>query len=295
MEPHRAVKEFLERTLQEGRMSHAYLFLGEEGIGKKEVALWYEKQLNPTEGKTRFYLLLTELGEGKKKILIEQIQSIRRWLMLGTGSKHRVVIINPAEAMTPDAQNALLKTLEEPTPGVVFILLVQQLEGLKETILSRCQILRFRKMDYKEEWNWLRKEKGLTAQEIEKIIFLGEGKIRKIKFWLEHQKEIPAEIQFRQEVESLIGGDLKIRLNWMEKNFAKMDLEKFLYSALGLYHRLLLQQAEGREKDSFFSSAAHYSWLELFNILSSLRGARDLLRSTNVNKKLIFNQLFINL
>ncbi len=295
MEPHRAVKKFLERTLQGGRMSHAYLFLGEEGIGKKEMALWYEKQLNPTGGKTRFYLLLTELEEGKKKILIEQIQGIRRWLMLGTGSKYRVVVINPAEAMTPDAQNALLKTLEEPTPGVVFILLVQQLEGLKETILSRCQILRFGKMNYKEGRDWLREKGGLADQEIEKTIFLGEGKIRKIKFWLEHQKEIPTEIQFWQEVESLIGGDLKTRLSWMEKNFAKMDLEKFLHSALGLYHHLLLQQAEKKKKDSFFSSAAHYSWLELFNILSSLREARGLLRSTNVNKKLIFNQLFINL
>jgi len=295
MESHRAVKKFLESTLQEKRIGHAYLFLGEEEVGKKEMALWYEKQLNPAGGKIRLHLLLVEPKEEKKQIAIEQIQEIRHWLLLGAGSEYRVVIINPAEAMSPAAQNALLKTLEEPKPRVVLILLTQQLQGLAATILSRCQILRFGKTSQKEVKDWLKEEKGLTDQEIEKIIFLGGGKIRKIKFWLEHRGDLPAEIQFWQEVESLIGGDLNRRLSWMEKDFAGMDLEKFLHSALSLYHYLLLQQAEGEKKNLFFSSSADYSWPELFNILRSLQETKSLLKSTNVNKKLALNQLFINL
>jgi DNA polymerase III subunit delta' len=290
------VKEFLQGTLKEKRISQSYIFLGEKGVGKEEMALWYEKQLNPDKKKNRFNLLLIKPEEEKQNILIQQIdKEMRHWLVLRPNSGYQLVVINPAELMTPRAQNSLLKILEEPKPQMIIILLARRLQGLKKTILSRCQILRFQKLSSEEVREWLKKE-GLKVDEIEKVVFLGEGKVERIKFLLNHRKEISAEMNSYQELKALLGGDLISRLNWLEKpssSFSKADLEKFLYSALNLYRRFLLQKT-GKEKE-LFSLPASYSWSRIFHALQALEETKNLLSETNVNKKLLLNQLFINL
>ena len=294
MEANQTIKNFLEKSIEHQRISHAYLFLGEEGIGKKEVALWYEKQLNAQPSHLRSDLLLIEPEIGKRQISMEQIQAVRKWLRLTPHQQQRVVIINPAEAMNPIAQNALLKTLEEPMAQSMIILLANRLQGLEETILSRCQILRFTKPSRKDIQSWLQKL-NISPEIIEKVLFFSQRRVEEIKYWLDRSQELNREVEFLRQIETLINGNLVDQLKWTDTLKKDADLEKVLKIALQFYHTLLLKRAgmNGQEL-SFLIDIPDNSWKDLVRIIEQLQNTKNVLR-TNVNKKIAFNQLFINL
>jgi DNA polymerase-3 subunit delta' len=105
---------------------------------------------------------------GKKKseqIRIEQIRELADFLAVGTHRAGlRVILIYPAEAMNPNTQNALLKALEEPPPGTVFLLVATQPDRLLPTVRSRCQKLALSIPDPAQVLRWL-KEQGVGHPE----------------------------------------------------------------------------------------------------------------------------------
>jgi len=147
----------LSRALEGGRVSHAYLFVGPEGVGRETVALsffWYlvceKKQacgecrpcLKFLKGLHPDFHILEPSG---KSIKIEQIRNLEAKLQLHpVESKYRLILLPAAETLTREAANALLKSLEEPPPQTIFVLIAQTPESLLPTIVSRCQLLRFR-------------------------------------------------------------------------------------------------------------------------------------------------------
>ncbi len=153
--------------LQRMRAAQGLLFQGQKGIGKLELAIRYAKSLlceKPddrgfacgecpachwfSQGSHPDYRLLQpeseadEVEAGKKpsrQISVDQIRSLSDFLgMTAHQGGRRVVIISPAEAMNANAANALLKNLEEPPPGLLFILVTHRHHALLPTILSRC-------------------------------------------------------------------------------------------------------------------------------------------------------------
>ncbi len=295
MEDNLEIRNFLKNSIQTERVSHAYLFLGEKGMGKKEVALWYEQLLNGGISRLRANLLFVEPEEAKKVITVDQIRDVRKRLRLTPQGKYKVVVFSPAEAINQTAQNALLKTLEEPSSRVVLILLANSLQGLVETLLSRCQILKFHVVSDKEAENWLKKE-GLSKQEIQKIIFLGQGKIEKIKFWKNHLGKIEQELKNLEKVQELFDGGLEQQLSWVEKIKQGFDLDQTLASALQIYHYLLLEKTGVKTKEGVsFLKENVYPQGKLFHLLKNIQKTKTFLKETYVNKKLALNQLFINL
>ncbi len=155
---HKRPLRILERMIREGRIPHALLFEGPEGIGKKKVALWFLEALNcrkaPGEGCGRceqceriqrlshpdLYLLTPE-GESIKIEQIREASNILRFRPLE--GRWKALVVEDAERMTPEASNAFLKTLEEPTPWTLIILIAQSADSLLPTVRSRCQKIRF--------------------------------------------------------------------------------------------------------------------------------------------------------
>ena len=113
---------------------------------------------------------------GKKKsdqIRVEQVRDLADFLAVGTHrAGARVILIYPAEAMNPNTQNALLKNLEEPPPGTVFLLVTAQPDRLLPTVRSRCLKFPMAPPDAREALRWL-KEQGVEDAEAALAAFGG--------------------------------------------------------------------------------------------------------------------------
>ena len=160
---HNRVVAALARSLESGRISHAYLFAGPEGVGKGTLALNLAAALNcigeekpcgscaqcrrAVGGKhadVQVIGVLSEAeGQGRKLIAIEQIREMQQMAGLQPfEGARKVFIIDGAEHLSLEAANCLLKTLEEPPPAVCLILLAGDEQQLLPTVLSRCQSYR---------------------------------------------------------------------------------------------------------------------------------------------------------
>lgn len=151
----------LRHALENGRVSHGYLFLGPDGVGKKMAAMNFAKALNCKDDKiggscdscvscmkidagSHPDVLFLKPEKVGASIKIEKVRELIRSLSLKPyEGRNKVFIIDDADAMGHEAQNALLKTLEEPPAESILILMTSNAKGLFETIVSRLQIVKF--------------------------------------------------------------------------------------------------------------------------------------------------------
>jgi len=153
------ITDILKNMLAEGRIHHGYLFCGIRGIGKTTTARILAKALNCVHGPTpepcNQCEFCREITEGYS-IDVEEIDAASNRGVdevhvvqdnagyAPSRSRYKVFIIDEVHMLTPPAFNALLKTLEEPPPNVVFILATTEPWKMPATILSRCQQFKFR-------------------------------------------------------------------------------------------------------------------------------------------------------
>lgn len=150
----------LSNAIKQGRMAHAYLFTGPRGTGKTTIARVLARSLNCEQGPT-----LTPCGvcascraidagtsvdvreiDAASNRGINDIREIRQALQYVAESRYKIYIIDEVHMLTPEAFNALLKTLEEPPANIIFILATTEVHKVPLTILSRCQRYDFRRI-----------------------------------------------------------------------------------------------------------------------------------------------------
>lgn len=203
-------KKILEKAINLKKMSHSYIFWGTEGIGKKIIAKEFAKQIlclgdnKPdckcksciefdSENNPDFQLINSE----NDKIKIEQIREMQRKIAeKPIISHHKVYIIDSADRMTPEAQNCLLKTLEEPPKYIVIILICSNENNLLSTIKSRCTRLHFDKIENSEILDYINKnepDKNISPN----IIEFAQGSIGKAL-------KLSENIEIYENVEKLI-------------------------------------------------------------------------------------------
>ncbi len=140
------LKKELIHSGEINKTSHSYLFIGTEGIGKKLIAEEFAKMLlavKDTENSPDFSIIEPD----GNSIKIEQIREFQKKVSeKPIISNKKVYIINDSDKMTVEAQNCLLKTLEEPPEFVTIILIGSNENSFLSTIKSRCMILHFEKI-----------------------------------------------------------------------------------------------------------------------------------------------------
>jgi DNA polymerase III subunit delta' len=255
------VVSHLKAALLAGRLSHAYLFLGVDGVGKSTTARAMAAALNcaapAADGDacgtcpsccrlaagTHPDFLVISPKESKIKIEIDQIRELRRltgYPPLGGG--WRVVLIKPAEALAlnPVAANALLKTLEEPPPRHLLVLTARGEADLLPTIVSRCHKLAFAPLPSALIIHELESRRGLPRSQAALVAALSGGSLGRAltlnpKELLKQRDQVLADLgQMRQ-------GSATVVLEWAQrlaKNRA--DLDNFLLLAQLWYRDLLL-------------------------------------------------------
>jgi len=185
--------ELICHAVQTDRMPHAWLFTGQANIGKFTTAVALAQQLNCSRigedscGKCDFCLQIKEenlpdflvLRPEGKFIKIDQVRNSLNWLNLHSDqAKKRVLILDGAENLGREAANAFLKTLEEPAPNTIIILIALSKKHLPETIVSRCQQIRFRPLSPEITKNILRKNTDLSEELVQLISSYGMGSIK---------------------------------------------------------------------------------------------------------------------
>ncbi len=186
------IKQILINSIKQDKTSHSYLFIGNEGIGKKLIAKEFAKMILcsnenkycngcksciefDTDNNPDFKII--ELDGNSIKI--EQIREFQRKVAeKPIISNKKVYIINDSDKMTTEAQNCLLKTLEEPPEFVTIILIGSNESAYLSTIKSRCMILHFDKIANEEIEKYL-KEKYNVKIDSSIMIKAFEGSIGK--------------------------------------------------------------------------------------------------------------------
>jgi len=174
-------KKTFEGLIEQGTLAHAYIFQGPEQIGKKLFAQDLFVKIN---GREKFdatdpdlFNIAPRLAEDETKIYIEDIRDLKTFLSLRPYyGPYQLVIIDDAHRLTPEASNAFLKLLEEPTGQVVFILITSQPQGLLQTISSRGQHISFLSHNEKVVAQVLATTK-LSQTDQELITVLAQGRI----------------------------------------------------------------------------------------------------------------------
>lgn len=161
----KSVAQTLTNAIEHNRISHAYLFTGPRGTGKTSSARILAKSLNCEAGPTAAPCLVCsscleikagnspsvfELDAASNNSVDDARSLIERAPLVAQGGRYKLYIIDECHMLTKEAFNALLKTIEEPPPMVVFILATTEEHKVPPTIISRCQRLMFKLVNQKE-------------------------------------------------------------------------------------------------------------------------------------------------
>lgn len=178
------ITRVLANSLKQGKVSHAYLFIGPRGTGKTSIARIFAHAVNGFDYQVEdSYLDIIEI-DAASNTGVDNIREIREKAVIApTKGKYKVYIIDEVHMLTKSASNALLKTLEEPPEHVIFIMATTDAHKVPITISSRTQVHTFRLADPETMFKHLRKISDLeqipiTDDALKIVVRRGGGSFR---------------------------------------------------------------------------------------------------------------------
>ena len=312
---HKRVISRLNAILANGNIPHAFIFYGPENIGKLTVAKEFAKSLVCLKNKNCdiekncdicseclaingwrqpeviFFepgRHLTDEKTAVKEIGIGDVRELKRILSLkAPEGKYRPVVINSAESLTEEAQNSLLKIIEEPGEGTIFILICKSPDLLLPTIVSRSVSIGFSPLGADEIKKFLLK-KILSDSRIEELIEASFGRPGLIFRFLEDIELMREEVKKAAEVKKVISDHLVKRFNYAEKiSQDDLAIKEFFNHFYFILRDIFLKNFERQE--SLISPKRFVS------IMKSADEISNAIYSTNVNRRLALEAFFLEL
>lgn len=308
---HEKQVKFLQKSIERNRLSHAYLFIGPEGVGKMTTALAFARALQCENAKEEDFcghcqsclaieeenhpdVHLIGLEKDTREISIGQIRKLRRDFILSPLSGlYKIGVIQGADLLGAEAANAFLKTLEEPLGKAIFIL-TSSSENILPTISSRCQILKFpslSKLKLKEE---LENRGVAQAKRLARISMGRPGVALSI---IKNPEILKNQEGLIEDLISLLKSDYAERFKYAE-NLAKDRLKiKETLSFWTLFFRDMLISGYNCQDATFFDKELGFniSKEKALAIIKTLKRTYDIISSTNVNSRLALEVLMLNL
>ena len=309
---HQKQSQFLKKTLQLNRLSHAYLFSGLESLGKRTLALEFVKLINCEKDKespcqqcrmckmisnNNFPDLLIIKPKEQNSIQISQIRELQHFLSFRSYyGLWKAVILDEAEKMTPAAQSCLLKTLEEAKGKVLLILISSHPEMLLPTIYSRCQIIKFFPVSRIEIKNYLVGQ-GVSEKKAERLSNISQGKPGRAVDFLLNPEKLEKETKILKEILDVCNSGLASRFQYV-KSINQNGMLIGVLEVLQRYFRYILFLKTGiadfPDFDYFPSDKLKsYSISKVKKILKFIERISFLTSSTNVNSRLALEILLM--
>lgn len=314
---HKKQWDFLNRKRGLEQLSHAYLFVGPEEIGKRSFAKEFIKEINCKEScaknKKKVQCQSCKMVEqdnnpdtlivsqkDNSEIQIAQIRAVQHFLSLKPYyGDFKGVVIDNADRMNQEAQSCFLKTLEEPKGNTILILVSSRPEMLMSTILSRCQVVKFLPVSQLEIENYLM-ENNPTGKNAKDLAIISEGRIgRAIKLSLDGEK-IEEERQLLEDILKVCDQDLALKFKYA-KDLPEGKLNDILVG-LKRYLRYVLLSRLGLEefiaKDYVARVVGKFMSMPISRIKEIIRLIEKIdfqLATTNVNAKLSLEILLLEI
>lgn len=299
---HDALRDFLQQTASQDRLAHALLFAGAEGIGKRTFALAFAAWLQCTQrgadscgecascrqvaAGSHPDVKLTGIPEKKKEIGVDRAREIKRFTQLRPASApQKVVIIDSAHCLNVAAQNALLKTLEDPPLRSILILVASNPDALLATVRSRCQRINFQPLPVEVVQTILEQSHGLgsdTARELAAVSEGSPGRALELQRYLGNGQTAPA---------VLFDGMADARYVDLAKRIASLaQPEDSLQARLEILLAQVRDEAAAAAKRGDTVTAA--SWLRRAAVIHE---AADIVHRRSPNRQLLLDSLTLRL
>ncbi|MBO7333950.1 MAG: DNA polymerase III subunit delta [Lachnospiraceae bacterium] len=315
-----AIKGHLMAAIEQDKISHAYIICGERLSGKEFIAKIFSSALlcDEEEGKPCGHChncVMSYSGSNPDIIRVthdkpntisvddirEQVNETIR--IMPYGGKRKIYIINEAEKMNPQAQNALLKTMEEPPEYAVIILLTSNLEELLPTILSRAVILSMRPVRDKEVKKFLMEVEKVPDYKADICVAFARGNVGKAKLLAKNEDfdNIKSDvIQLVKYIRDMEVSELTEAVK--RASGYKLEINDYLDIITVWYRDVLMFKATADANHLIFKDEIQYirkaadlsSYEDIQDIIDALEKAKKRL-SVNVNFDLTMELLFLTL
>ena len=314
------LKEQLKKSLQEGNISHAYLLNGELRSGKEYIAKIFAAALqcnHETDKPCQNCPSCAKAFSGNHPDIIfvthEKpntigVEDIRSKINNDIGIKpyhgpYKIYIMNEAEKMTVQAQNALLKTLEEPPAYAVIILLTCSMEALLPTIISRCVNMSMKPVPNAALKNFLMKEMRVPDYKADIAVAFARGNLGRAKIMVANEDFD----KMRDDAVSLMKYIDEMEISEIMEDIRKIkdykyDVEDYLDIIMVWYRDVLLFKATNDVNGLIFKNeiqyikrvAQKYSYEGIENIVEALEKAKARLKA-NVNYDMTMELLLLTI
>lgn len=311
---HREVLQELLTQHKEGRLPHALLLCGAKGTGKRRLAKALLEAIlcrSPVGGLacgacqtchlsaagSHPDLVVLQPEEEGKAIRIDPVRALVEFCSLTPQyGDYRLALVAPAEAMNRNAQNALLKTLEEPGNNTLLLLLSDQPGRLLATVRSRCQLRMLEKPNHAVALSWLTDQVGQPERAAALLSLASGAPLRALS--LDGSEWFAEREKLLKQCLSLLAG--RVPASMAAQSFVKLDVSGVLDALYGWSHDGLQYLARGREPEDQQLS-------ELLKKLADRAGSERLLafaeqvarcrrwlaNGNNPNRDLMFEQLLL--
>lgn len=285
------INNFKQRCLK-NTLSHAHLIAGEDGVGKGKLANILAKFILNGD-LDREYVDIINYSSEKSSFGVDDVRDIIEEVYKKPFEKDKkVIIIHEGNKLTIQAQNALLKTIEEPPTGVYIIILCESLELILDTIKSRCEIYKLKPLTKSELYEYIKIKKfNYDENEIKSAIAFSEGIPGRIDRYFNDDKLRELRNNIVILIKNLNKNDLEAILQ-QEESFSnlKNDKEEVL-NIFGLFIRDILINKEIENEEFIINSdkledikelTKEMSFKKLNNMIKTIEEARRNIKS-NVN------------